>query len=86
MMRGIVLAAVLGVLAISRADATAWCGYGAHAKSLIECGYSSDSECESAVGKGGVCFVDPEYAMKLKQMTPSPAIPRRSAMQVFPQG
>ena len=38
----------------------------------IECGYSSETECENAVGKGGVCFVDPEYAMNVKR-EPKPA-------------
>ena len=59
----IVFAAALSFLTLADAYAAEWCGYPLHAKSPIECGYSSDTECESAVGKGGVCFVDPEYAL-----------------------
>ena len=38
-------------------------------KSLIECGYSSVSECQSALGKGGMCFVDPDTALNRKSRT-----------------
>ena len=62
MQRAMVIAAALGVLTLSNANAAEWCGYGSHAKSLIECGYSSVADCENAVGKGGMCFVDPDYA------------------------
>ena len=74
---GIVFAAALSILTISDASAAEWCGYGSHAKSLIECGYSSATDCESAVGKGGMCFVDPEYALNIRRVTPS--------LQVVPQ-
>jgi hypothetical protein len=63
---GIVSAAALAgvALAISATSAQAeeWCGYAAKEKSLIECGYSTVADCESVVGKGGMCFVDPELA------------------------
>jgi hypothetical protein len=71
MHRAIVFAATLIAVTTSNADAAEWCGYSLHAKSPIECGYSSDTECESAVGKGGVCFVDPEYALNTRHGTPS---------------
>ncbi len=61
------VAAALMILSASGADAQEWCGYAARAKSLIECGYSSIAECETAVGKGGMCFVDPEYARAPKR-------------------
>jgi hypothetical protein len=67
----IVFAAALSFLTLAEAYAAEWCGYPLHAKSPIECGYSSDTECESAVGKGGVCFVDPEYALNTRHGTPS---------------
>jgi len=67
---GIVIATALSVVTVSNASAAEWCGYASHAKSLIECGYSSATECESAVGKGGMCFVDPNYAANEKQSTP----------------
>jgi hypothetical protein len=58
----LLLAGALVLMTIPVAQAEEWCGYAAHAKSLIECGYSSVSECENAQGKGGMCFVDPEVA------------------------
>ena len=68
-------------LRLSDASAAEWCGYASHAKSLIECGYSSDTECESAVGKGGMCFVDPEYALNAKHSMPSLlAVPQKPAI------
>ena len=71
MQRAMVIAAALSVLTLSGANAAEWCGYGSHAKSLIECGYSSVADCESAVGKGGMCFVDPDYAADLKRPAPA---------------
>ena len=69
------MAATLAAAAISTTSARAddeWCGYATGDKALIECGYSSIAQCENAVGKGGVCFVDPEYALKTKR----PAAPQ----------
>jgi hypothetical protein len=60
---GIVLAAVLTVLSATSARADEWCGYATHEDAVIECGYTTASDCESAVGKGGMCFVDPDVAM-----------------------
>ena len=75
---GLIFAAALAAAAaaISTTGARAddeWCGYATGDKALIECGYSSVAQCENAVGKGGVCFVDPEYALKTKR--PSAVIP-----------
>ena len=67
----IVFAAALSFLTLAEAYAAEWCGYPLHAKSPIECGYSSDTECESAVGKGGVCFIDPEYAANKTRVSPA---------------
>jgi len=58
----IVMAAALAALSATGAQAEDWCGYAARDKALIECGYSTASECENAVGKGGMCFIDPDYA------------------------
>ena len=58
----ILLAGAMVLMAIPAAQAEEWCGYAAREKSLIECGYSSVNECQSALGKGGMCFVDPEVA------------------------
>jgi hypothetical protein len=72
MMRyGLMLAAALAAMfttGAARAD-DEWCGYATGDKALIECGYSSVAQCEHAVGKGGECFVDPEYALKIKRPT-----------------
>jgi hypothetical protein len=70
-MRGeIILAAgIILLTAIPAAQAEDWCGYAAREKSLIECGYSSVSECQSALGKDGMCFVDPDTALNRKGRT-----------------
>ena len=71
---GLISAAALAAAtaAMSTTSARAddeWCGYATGDKALIECGYSSVAQCENAVGKGGVCFVDPEYALNDDQLT-----------------
>ncbi len=48
------------------AHAEDWCDYAARDKSMIECGYSTVAECESVIGKGGMCFIDPDYAANVK--------------------
>jgi hypothetical protein len=68
----ILLAGAMVLMAVPAAQAAEWCGYAAHAKSLIECGYSSISECENAQGKGGMCFVDPEVARNFSLIRPAP--------------
>ena len=71
MRSGFVLAGALILMTATGARAEGWCGYAAHEKSLIECGYSSATECESAIGKGGMCFVDPDYALNEKRAAPA---------------
>jgi hypothetical protein len=72
---GLILAAALAAAAAAAISTTGaraddeWCGYATGDKALIECGYSSVAQCENAVGKGGVCFVDPEYALQTKRPT-----------------
>jgi hypothetical protein len=68
---GIMLASALLLTTAAGARAEGWCGYAAHAKAMIECGYSSATECESAIGKGGMCFVDPNYALNDSRTKPS---------------
>ena len=77
MQRAMVIAAALSVLTLSGANAAQRCGDGSQrAKSLIECGYSSVADCENAVGKGGMCFVDPDYAANARYHMPSwPGVP-----------
>jgi hypothetical protein len=68
----ILLTGALMLMAIPAAQAEEWCGYAARVKSLVECGYSSVSQCESALGKGGMCFVDPEVARNFSLIRPAP--------------
>lgn len=72
---GIFLGAALTALSataisVTGARAEGWCGYAARANSIVECGYSSVAECENAIGKGGMCFVDPDYALNSESATP----------------
>jgi len=71
MQRGIILAAALTALSATGARADQWCGYATHENAVIECGYTTADQCESAVGKGGMCFVDPDLALDWKRVTPA---------------
>ena len=76
MQSGIILAAVLTattatVIAASAACADDWCGYATKDNAVIECGYTSAQDCANAVGKGGMCFVDPDYALNEKRAAPA---------------
>ena len=78
MRQAIILAAALTALSVipaGAAHAEGWCGYAAREKATIECGYSSASECESAMGKGGICFIDPDYALNTRRGAPTTAMP-----------
>lgn len=72
MRSGFVLTAAATILAATAASMTGahadeWCGYGTKDHSVIECGYTSNVECENATGKGGMCFIDPDYALNVRQ-------------------
>ena len=71
MRNGFILAGALILMTATGARAEGWCGYAAATKSMIECGYSTATECESAIGKGGMCFVDPDYALNEKRTAPA---------------
>ena len=68
------IAATLVVLsagsAASSARADEWCGYATGDNAVIQCGYTTVAGCEGAVGKGGMCFVDPDTALNIKRATP----------------
>jgi hypothetical protein len=75
MRSGYILAGALILMTVNGAHAEGWwCGFASHVKSAekspMECGYSSATECESAIGKGGVCFVDPAFALNMKRVRP----------------
>ncbi len=72
---GIVVAAAALAVSVSGAQAEEWCGYTAKDNAVIECGYTTASGCEGAVGKGGMCFVDPDTALNMRRSS-SPATPR----------
>jgi hypothetical protein len=56
--------------AASSAHADEWCGYATGDNAVIQCGYTTVAGCENAVGKGGMCFVDPDTAQNIKRSTP----------------
>jgi hypothetical protein len=69
---GIVAAAAItagfaAVLSSTGAQAEEWCGYTAQDNALIQCGYSTVADCQTATGKGGTCFVDPYLALRTKR-------------------
>ena len=57
------LAVAVTLLSASTADA-GWCGSASRENAIIECGYATAADCHQTVGKGGVCFVDPDVALK----------------------
>jgi hypothetical protein len=63
MMLAVVTLAAVTLLAASAANA-AWCGSASRDNAIIECGYATAADCAQSVGKGGVCFVDPDVALK----------------------
>jgi hypothetical protein len=67
---GIIVAAAALALPATGAQAEEWCGYTARDNAVIECGYTTASDCQGAVGKGGTCFVDPDIALNTKRATP----------------
>jgi hypothetical protein len=71
---GIALAAVLTVLSATGAKADEWCGYATRDNAVIECGYTTEAQCENAVGKGGMCFVDPDTVLNVTHAVPAKAM------------
>lgn len=71
MRSGIILAAALTALSATGARADQWCGYATHKDAVIECGYTTAADCENAVGKGGMCFVDPDLALDTTRIMPA---------------
>ena len=67
---GIVVAAAALAISATGAQAEEWCGYTAKDDAVIECGYTTASDCSTAVGKGGTCFVDPDIARNIRRATP----------------
>jgi hypothetical protein len=76
---GIIVVAALTCMTATGARADEWCGFTTHANAMIECGYSSDNECESALGKAGTCFIDPDVARNVKLRAPNFRHPEAAA-------
>jgi len=74
MRSGIILAAALTALSATGARADEWCGYATKDNAVIECGYTTAQECANAVGKGGMCFIDPDTALNVMRATPVIAV------------
>ena len=63
MRTGMILALALTAASATAARADQWCGSSTQKDAVVQCGYMSSSDCETAVGKGGMCFVDPDVAL-----------------------
>ena len=48
-----------------------YCGFNPRPGSIVECGYSNRESCESAIGKGAMCFVNPYLALNERRARPS---------------
>lgn len=75
MRNGMILALALTASSATALSATAaradeWCGYATQKDAVIQCGYMSSAACETAVGKGGMCFVDPDLALNSSRTAP----------------
>ena len=70
---GVAIAAALTIVSSTRASADDWCGYATGDTAVIECGYTTLARCEGAIGKGGMCFVDPDTALNVKRAMPAAA-------------
>jgi hypothetical protein len=75
---GIVLSAALAAgtamafttLSATGAQAQQWCGFNPHPNAMVQCGYSSQQGCESAIGKGAMCFINPYLVENTRRTTP----------------
>lgn len=70
MRHGIILAAAFTALSVSAAHAQDWCGFSAQPHAIVQCGYSNLNSCESAIGKGAMCYVNPYLALDTRRPTP----------------
>ena len=68
---GIIVAAAALTLSATGAQAEEWCGYTTQPDAVVECGYTTASDCTTAVGKGGMCFVDPDVARYFRRIKPA---------------
>ena len=75
---GIVLSAALAAgtamaftaLSATGAQAQQWCGFNPHPGAVVQCGYSSQQGCETAIGKGAMCYINPYLVMNESSQRP----------------
>lgn len=66
-----ITAVPLPVAAATGAHADEYCGFTAHLGAVVQCGYSSRESCETAIGKGAMCFVNPYLVLNTRRPAPS---------------
>lgn len=52
------------------AQAQQWCGFNPHPGAMVQCGYSSQQGCESAIGKGAMCYINPYLVENTRRALP----------------
>lgn len=65
-----VAATPLAAASSTGAQAQGYCGFTAHLGAMVQCGYSSRESCESAIGKGAMCFVNPYLVLNTRRPEP----------------
>lgn len=75
MRSAVIVAAALMTIGFSAgaprgAQAQEYCGYAGRPGAIVECGYSSQEGCESDIGKGAMCFVNPYVVLNTRQTAP----------------
>ena len=71
----IALAAVAAAVPLAATSATSvhaeeYCGFLPRLGAMVQCGYSSQQGCESANGKGAMCFVNPYLVLNTRRPGP----------------
>jgi hypothetical protein len=86
MRSAIILATALALLCAADAQAQIWCGQRADA--TIQCSYSNRAECEKAIGRGAMCFINKADAPRSPVPTLPPTVtpPRGTDVPTFTPG
>jgi hypothetical protein len=79
MRSGIIAAAALTAMAFTGTSATAahaqqWCGFASQKGAIVQCGYTSQQGCESTIGKGAMCFINPYLVMNEPRTAPTESL------------
>ena len=75
MRSGLVLAAAviatpLCFISATGAHAEQYCGFNPQPGAIVECGYTSLEGCQTDIGKGAMCFVNPYLVLNTRRATP----------------